>query len=190
MLGRPKKKRPDPLPEQLPPPGARAISLTRGWVTWVDEADYAALARFAWSAKVNSDGHVTAVRVIRHEGRQRSLRMHREILQVTAPEIDHWRRYDDFKVIDNRRDNLRPADRSMNAGNARPPKDKTTSRFKGVSWSAPTGNWRARLGDRVLGYFAEQAEAARAYDLEAVLKYGDFAFTNFQVPGSTRWLFS
>lgn len=56
------------------------------------------------------------------------------------------------------------------------------SRFKGVSWDRTDGNWRVRIkyGNRTLyvGNFADEAEAAIAYNEAALRCHGEFAWIN------------
>lgn len=179
-------------PEQHPPAGARAIVLTKGWVAWVDAESYPELATKSWCALFKGQ-HVSAVRGERREGKSRVISMHRQLFGPTAArEIDHHKRLDGIKVIDNRRANLRAADRSLNAANTQMrPRFAACpqSPFKGVSWSSPRRKWRARLKADILGYFDHDAHAALLYDAAAVREYGEFAYTNFPVPGSSRAAF-
>lgn len=66
------------------------------------------------------------------------------------------------------------------------PNRKTTSRFIGVSWAAPVNKWSAQVTyKRVihhLGYFADEAEAARARDAKALELRGTAAILNFPQP--------
>jgi hypothetical protein len=58
-----------------------------------------------------------------------------------------------------------------------------SSRFKGVSWDAQRGSWQAKVGingkTTHLGRFADEEDAARAYDAAAVAAFGAYARTNF-----------
>jgi len=58
---------------------------------------------------------------------------------------------------------------------------KTSSQFKGVSWHRASGKWAAYAGYRPkihLGLFADEEDAARAYDEAAVRLHGERAQTN------------
>jgi hypothetical protein len=58
-----------------------------------------------------------------------------------------------------------------------------SSRFKGVSWDAQRGSCQAKVGingkTTHLGRFADEEDAARAYDAAAVAAFGAYARTNF-----------
>jgi len=90
--------------------------------------------------------------------------------------------------LDNRRQNLRPANDSKNQMNARMRSDNPSG-FKGVC--ADRHRWMARIqldGRRTyLGYFATPQEAARAYDAAAVELFGEYARPNFPQEMSVRW---
>lgn len=92
-------------------------------------------------------------------------------------DVDHVSR----DSLDNRRSNLRQATRSQNQMNKRP-RYGTSSRFKGVSWHKARGKWAAEIrkdGKGVwLGRFAEEEDAARAYDAAAKKHFGEYALTN------------
>lgn len=83
---------------------------------------------------------------------------------------------------DNRLSNLREASHSQNHCNA--VVRAGSSRFRGVSWAANVQKWHAYHRDadgrRInIGWFDDEAEAARAYDRAAREHYGEFARLNF-----------
>jgi hypothetical protein len=184
--------------QQLPPDGARAIQLTRGWICWVDEEDYPLLARLHWFAATN--GRCTYASRVRRgqDGRLGQERMHKTIIGASqSQEVDHVKRTDDIRVVDNRKVNLRMCSNSENQANRRK-EIGTKSIFKGVSLFSKSsrvcaGLWRARISDNrketFLGAFTCEGHAAYAYDLAAVRIYGKFARTNFPIPGSLSWEF-
>ena len=79
---------------------------------------------------------------------------------------------------DNRWVNLRPANRSQNSYNSKG-RENCTSKWKGVSWDAPRGKWKAQLRAQgktyVLGRFEDEREAAEAYLFAALEHQGDYA---------------
>lgn len=85
--------------------------------------------------------------------------------------------------LDCRKENLRPATAQQNAFNTfKWSSPSYTSRFKGVHRSASSGKWIAQIqfGGEVkcLGLFEDEEAAARAYDGQAKLLFGEFAKTN------------
>lgn len=79
---------------------------------------------------------------------------------------------------DDRFSNLRLCTNSENMANARRP-SRNTSGFKGVSWHAARGKWRATIKkDRVsihIGHFDSPIEAHEAYIAKANELFGAFA---------------
>lgn len=78
--------------------------------------------------------------------------------------------------------NLREASTAQNARNRGG--NGGSSRFKGVSWNKRAGKWEAYCTDhdgrlQRLGYFTDEAEAARAYDAAASNWHDEFARLNF-----------
>lgn len=152
----------------------KEIPLTRGKVALVDDEDFATLSAFQWLLGANG----YAVRNL-PRGKGQAY-MHREILGVTDRKlhVDH-RNHD---PLDNQRANLRTCPASRNIANSQKWRRKTTSRFKGVSWLASSGKWRAAIGVAMksvhLGLFTDEKAAAEAYNAAATLHFGEFANLN------------
>ena len=151
--------------------GARAA----GRAALVDDDDYELASAHRWyAAERRRSGHqprTYAITSIYRDGKRTTLSMHALIAGGFPDHIDH-------DGLNNQRSNLRAATGSQNQGNRRPDM-VSSSRFKGVSWDAPRNKWRATLCGRIVGRFADEADAARAYDAAALAKWGDFAFPNF-----------
>jgi hypothetical protein len=97
----------------------KEIPLTRGYVAFVDAADFdRVVAAGPWHAVNDHHKNVYARHSTPHnaKGKQQSVSMHRFILGVTDPKtkVDHRNRYG----LDNRRENLRLPTDSQNGANA------------------------------------------------------------------------
>jgi hypothetical protein len=105
--------------------------------------------------------------------------MHRLIMGFPKNLIDHK----NLNGLDNRKDNLRAANKSKNAMNVQKRGGSNTSKFKGVSLCKCTGRWRAciRINGKhlKLGRFNDEKSAAEAYDSAAVKHFGQFSRLNF-----------
>lgn len=180
-------------PEQQPPPGARAIQLTKGWACWVDEADYPAVSQWIWTLTGGPStpaGHpLYAARMVggRHE-KTHAVWMHREIMRDALPpgvRVDHRKHRHDIRVVDNRRSNLRTATDEENTHNSRKHRIGT-SPFKGITKTKLQWQTRVRaLGkNQELGCYRRPEEGAVAYDAAALYFFGDYACTNYAFPES------
>lgn len=142
--------------------------LQPGLVVLVDDDDLDLVAGHTWC--ISAGGYVLA----RVDGHLTYL--HRLILPGAAL-VDHA----NGDKLDCRRANLRPATPGQNQANSRK-RPGTTSQYKGVYWYRATGKWQAQIQadgvKRYLGYFAEEADAAAAYDEAAVELFGQFARLN------------
>lgn len=115
--------------------------------------------------------------------------MHRLITEFRWAEVDHI----NGDGLDNRRHNLREADRVRQMWNRRKPArsytgEPTSSTYKGVDLHKASGRWRVRIADgtgrvRALGYYSDEREAALVYDSSARQIHGPYATVNFPRPG-------
>jgi hypothetical protein len=161
----------------------KTIQLTKGFIALVDDADYERVSAHKWRALVDRRrGKVYAVRKTRgpHHSR-RSVYLHREILNVTDPNVKVDHRNGDG--LDNRRENLRACSTAQNNMNSGKRRDAQSSRYKGVCWHKRYGKFQAEIKlngrSKYLGMFTDQIEAALAYDAAAREHFGEFACTNF-----------
>ena len=155
------------------------IELTQGKVAIVDEID-ADLALLGWFC--NSNGYAVRQTPGDH-GKQ--IWLHRIILaRILERELRSGEYVDHINgdKTDNRRENLRLANKSQNGAN-RSKQKGCSSEYKGVY--KPTKKWRATImvnGKRIhLGYFIDEMDAASAYDEAAMEHFGDFAKLNFPI---------
>lgn len=150
------------------------IELTRGYVAIADDEDADLLLPHKWTTLRVTDRHVYAFRKVA----KRAVLMHRVITgAVKGQVVDHI----NGNTLDNRRNNLRLCTHAQNMTN-RAGTRGSKSKFKGVTqskrrWVACIGG--SRNSRQYLGIFATEEEAAAAYDIAAVLRYGEFACLNF-----------
>lgn len=148
----------------------KLIILTKGFSAKVDDDLYPYLSQWKWHY---SNGH--AERKEYREGKQFHVLMHQVVLGERF--VDHI----NGDPLDNRRENLRPANHSTNGMNMR--KHRGKSQYKGVT---PVGdNWRVQVWkDNQKAYdacFPNERWAAMAYDLNALALFGEYSRLNFTV---------
>ena len=147
----------------------------------VDDADYEWLSQWKWHANGQLP-YVYAMRSLSVGGRrQKPIAMHREILGITAEPRTVYVDHKNHNTLDNRRSNLRQCGNKGNQGNRQ--HQQGSSGYRGVSLNKQAGTWRARLivdcKERHLGNFADERDAAVAYDAAAIEHFGEFAKLNF-----------
>lgn len=158
----------------------KEITLTRGLVAIVDDADFEWLSQWKWQAWVREP--------YRYACRTESLKLimlHRRITAApTGTLVDHI----NGDGLDNQRANLRLCTVGQNRMNSQ--RFWAAGGFKGVTIDHRNQSrpYRAyvRVGGRnmSLGTYPTAEEAAHAYDRGAAEHYGEFARLNF--PGGRR----
>lgn len=148
-----------------------------GLFALVDEEDAELVSRHKWHPTRTNDQTTFYARTKLSSGRR--VYLHRFIMDAQEGQlVDHA----DRDGLRNTRTNLRLCNRHQNGANA---KRRTDARceYRGVSWHKQNKKWRAYIagdgGSRHLGMFTSAAEAARAYDIAASRKFGEFARLNF-----------
>jgi hypothetical protein len=155
----------------------RHITLTKGRVAIVDDADYEVLSRKKWSCGGNGHGNIYAFRT----DNKRTVFMHRVIIDAKNGEtVDHK----NGNGLDNRRMNLRTCTNSQNSMNRIPKRKRIYSSLKGITRDK-TGRWKACIyvdkKRHHLGMYDKAEDAASAYDSAATKYFGEFARLNSQV---------
>lgn len=153
---------------------SKEISLTKGLVTIVDDDDFERLSRYSWFAKKNHKKFYAQ----RRWGPDH-YQMHDEILpHPPGVTVDHI----NGNSLDNRKCNLRFATQQQQCFN-RSKIAGTSSLFKGVSFHKGHRKWQSYIkhqGKSVsLGSYAEEDDAALAYDKAACRLFGEYAQLNF-----------
>lgn len=159
--------RPD-LSQMKTPKGSRAVPLTDGKYALVDEEDYERVMEYTWGYTKSGYGHNSTLG-----------RLHRFIMNCPkGMVVDHI----NHDTLDNRKSNLRVCTQQQNLMNMKC--KGGTSNYKGVSWSNRYKKWLCQIkynyGNKVIGKYTSEIEAARAYDEAAKKIQGRFAYLNFK----------
>jgi hypothetical protein len=153
------------------------IALTKGMVAMIDDVDVGLVMAFKWYASKTHSGFYA--RSDKRTGKMKIVTyMHRLIMAAEdGILVDHR----DGNPLNNRRYNLRLATVRQNNFNRR--FKAGMSIYQGVVKRG--GKWQARIskdGIRYnLGRFKKEKDAAKAYDDQAAIMFGEFAVLNFPV---------
>ncbi len=154
-------------------PGGRwLVPLSKGLSAIIDAADARVVGRYNWYALRAKNGLHYAARKARGH---KTVFLHSTIMRTEKGlEVDHI----SGDTLDNRRGNLRPADRSQNSCN-RGRQSNNTSGYKGVSWHKAAQKWSAYVNIRgrrhYLGLFGDIEDARDAHNSAALVAHGEFA---------------
>lgn len=162
----------------------RQIQLSNGMTALVDEDDYEPLNRWKWYARKIGNTFYAVRNIPGAHRNHNKLFMHREILNSPkGKQVDHI----NGNGLDNRKINLRECTPAENRHNMHARRG-ISSKYKGVCWVKNKKKWQAAImtnGKRHwLGYYANEIEAAFAYDQAAIKYFGEFSNLNF--PKSTN----
>ena len=161
----------------------KEIQLTQGKVALVDDEDFDRVNQYKWwlgydANKKNPNYY--AIRVVRISHKKTLFKLHNLILK---PPVGMFVDHINGNSLDNRRSNLRICTNAQNAANKRPQKGCSSS-YKGVQ-KYEKSKWRAyvRFENKLihLGCFNNEIKAAKTYDVNAVLLFGEFARLNFPI---------
>lgn len=143
----------------------------------VDDDDLSMVSKMRWYYSPRTGYIHTHTRI---DGVRKNTMLHRFLMgNPEGMQVDHINNL----TTDNQRSNLRVVTRTQNNRN-RTSRKGATSKYLGVSWAKANNKWRAGISigpkkHKNLGYYLTEEEAAEAYDLAAIEKYGEFANLNF-----------
>ena len=145
------------------------VPLTRGYEAVVNIADFEIVDGFNWFSIVTPH----SVYAARRDG-YKTIYLHRAISMAhKGIDVDHI----DCDGLNNRRENIRVANRSQNNQNRRK-STNNKSGYKGVSFCKRSSKWRASIKIdgkyKSLGYFNEANKAHEAYCAASKEMHGDF----------------
>lgn len=147
------------------------ITLPSGHEVLIDDSDYELIKPYKWHI---ISGYAQAETGNREKGTRKTIRMHRLIMGFPDSLIDHKNQ----NKLDNRRENLRPCNRSTNGMN-RGAQVNSKSGVKGVCWEKRKGHWRVTITknkkQKHVGSFHDIEQAKLAYQKAALELHGEFA---------------
>lgn len=154
----------------------KTIKLTQNKYALVDDEDFEYLSQFKWY--YHNRNYAARQQWNKNKKVYENILMHRLILRPKKDElIDHM----NFNGLDNRKVNLRICTKQNN-NSYRTKHTNNKSGYKGVTWHKVAKKWRATITTKEkhmhLGYFIDPIQAALAYNQQAKLEFGEFAFIN------------
>lgn len=158
----------------------KIIKLNKGFKTIVDDEDYIKFKDYNWTT-LHKGNTVYVRRWENVNGKNTTICLHREILNITNPNIvvDHI----DGNGLNNQKSNIRICSQIQNTRN-RPGNLNSTCRYKGVSLSKNRKKFISQLGFEgkvyYLGTYDTPEEAAKIFDSAARFYQKEFAFVNFE----------
>ncbi len=161
----------------------KTIPLNKGYMALVDDDDYERVSAFKWTAIVIKDKSRSRVYGMRStkwnpETRRNGqyIYLHRFIMEAPSGiMVDHK----DSDGLNCQRYNMRLATNSQNNANGRRPAGRAGYRGVTFSYGKPVAQIRFQGKHINLGVFLSPEDAARAYDVAALQRFGEFARLNF-----------
>ncbi len=119
----------------------KRILLSKGYFALVDDEDFEWLSQWKWTYDGAYARRNISLGYINGKYRTQKVYMHRLIMDTKEGTLtDHINR----NCLDNRRCNLRIADKSINSINRDKPSNNTSG-YKGISWEKRVNKWYAYI---------------------------------------------
>jgi hypothetical protein len=153
----------------------------------IDREDEERVSRHRWRATKGTTGRLRVVTSIRTKQGVRNLTLGKFLMEPPPGKQVYPRRFNDG--LDYRKDNLIVCTLQERQRLLPKNRKKASSGYRGVSYSAIDGKWRAAIevdGRAInLGHFETEQEAAQAYNVAARKHFGSNAYQN-QVSGRSN----
>jgi hypothetical protein len=151
----------------------KQILLTHGFFAQVDDEDFDYLNQFKWHVHKGNRSQTSYART-----KIKNIRYFMHNFIFDSKGIDHI----DENGLNNQKSNLRKASCSENIRNRCKFNGEFSCRYKGVSKVRSKFRARIRFNHKLihLGYFDNEIDAAKAYDIKAKELFGNFANINFK----------
>lgn len=157
------------------------VELKNGDKVKIDKEDFERVCQHQWYIiQQRNQGKKQAVTNIKIKGAFKQVTLGRFIMKPKKGQYVYPRR--SREILDYRKENLIVC--TMRERQIMLPKRRgaCSSTYKGVAWEGSRNKWRAHIDikgqTRTIGYFAEESDAARAYNKKAKELYGDMAYQN------------
>lgn len=165
------------------------MSTQRSWVyitvhpntkVKIDREDLSRVSEHSWRITRGTTGRVRVVTSIRGPAGVRQVTLGKFLMKPPKGKQVYPRRFNEG--LDYRKNNLVVCTLSERQRLLPKKRTKTTSHFRGVSYSKSDGKWRAGIavdGHSInLGHFSTESDAALAYNKAAKKYFGEMAYQN------------
>jgi hypothetical protein len=156
------------------------IEISSGENVKIDREDQDRVAQHSWRATKGTQGRLRVVTSIRGEDGPRSVTLGKFLMRPRKGKQVYPRRFNEG--LDYRKSNLVICDLKDRQRLLAKRRTKTSSPYRGVSYSSADGKWKAGIevnGHAMnLGHFENEAIAAQAYNKAAAEYFGEMAYQN------------
>lgn len=145
----------------------------------INQEDFYLLSQYKWRIFKGTSTFYVIAHTPMIKDKRKTIRLHNEILKINF--VDHK----NGNGLDNRRENLRASNHTLNAQNRHKLRPNKQSKYKGVIRNKQVLTkitWIARIkvnGKQIhLGSFNNELDAAKAYNKAALKYFGEYASLN------------